>query len=120
VLVRPDAQKTNAKQFNPNLLISDDAQINTKPTLEISADDVKCSHGSTVGRLDEDALFYLRARGVDERAARRMLTVAFASEIPKAIPQDSLRTQVERLVTAKLERSRSAIETAPRSPEDPL
>ncbi len=120
VLVRPDAQKTNAQQFNPNLLISDDAQINTKPTLEISADDVKCSHGSTVGRLDEDALFYLRARGVDERAARRMLTVAFASEIAKAIPQDSLRTQVERLVTAKLERGQFAIETARRSPEDPL
>ena len=120
VLVRQDAQKTNAQQFNPNLLISDDAQINTKPTLEISADDVKCSHGSTVGRLDEDALFYLRARGVDERAARQMLTVAFASEIANAIPQDSLRAQVERLVSAKLERSRSAMETAGRSPEDPL
>jgi len=120
VLVRQDAQKTNAQQFNPNLLISDDAQINTKPTLEISADDVKCSHGSTVGRLDEDALFYLRARGVDERAARQMLTVAFASEIANAIPQDSLRAQVEQLVTAKLERSRSAMETAGRSQEDPL
>ena len=112
VLVRPDAQKTNAQQFNPNLLISDDAQINTKPTLEISADDVKCSHGSTVGRLDEDALFYLRARGVDEPAARQMLTVAFASEIAKAIPQESLRAQVERLVAAKLERNQSAKEVA--------
>ena len=101
VLVRPDAQKTNAQQFNPNLLISDDAQINTKPTLEISADDVKCSHGSTVGRLDADALFYLRTRGVDEPAARQMLTVAYAAEIAKAIPQESLRTQVERLVAAK-------------------
>jgi Fe-S cluster assembly protein SufD len=120
VLVRPDAQKTNAQQFNPNLLISDDAQINTKPTLEISADDVKCSHGSTVGRLDEDALFYLRARGVDERAARQMLTVAFASEIANAVPQDSLRAQVEQLIAAKLERSRSAMKTAGRSPEDPL
>ena len=112
VLVRPDAQKTNAQQFNPNLLISNDAQINTKPTLEISADDVKCSHGSTVGRLDEDALFYFRARGLDEPAARRMLTVAFASEIAKAIPQESLRAQVEQLVSAKLERSRAATETA--------
>ncbi len=120
VLVRPDAQKTNARQFNPNLLLSDDAEINTKPTLEISADDVKCSHGSTVGRLDEDALFYLRARGVDERAARQMLTIAFASEIPKAIPQDSLRAQVEQLVSAKLAQSRSASEAAPVSPEDPL
>jgi len=112
VLVRADAQKTNARQFNPNLLISDDAQINTKPTLEIAADDVKCSHGSTVGRLDEDALFYLRARGVDERAARRMLTVAFASEIAKAIPQESLRAQIEQLVTAKLEQGRALRETA--------
>jgi Fe-S cluster assembly protein SufD len=108
VLVRQDAQKTNAQQFNPNLLISDDAQINTKPTLEISADDVKCSHGSTVGRLDADALFYLRARGVDEPAARQMLTVAFASEIAESIPQESLRAQVERLVTAKLERNQGA------------
>ncbi len=112
VLVRPDAQKTNAQQFNPNLLISDDAQINTKPTLEISADDVKCTHGSTVGRLDEDALFYLRTRGVDEPAARQILTVAFASEITKAIPQESLRAQVERLVTAKLERNQPAKEVA--------
>jgi Fe-S cluster assembly protein SufD len=112
VLVRPDAQKTNAQQFNPNLLISDGAQVNTKPTLEIAADDVKCSHGSTVGRLDDDALFYLRARGLNERVARRMLTVAFASEIALAIPQESLRAQVEKLVAAKLERSRSAKEVA--------
>ena len=74
----------------------------------------------TFVRLDADALFYLRARGLDERAARQMLTVAFASEIANAIPQDSLRAQVERLVSAKLERSRSAMETAGRSPEDPL
>jgi Fe-S cluster assembly protein SufD len=112
VLVRPDAQKTNAQQFNPNLLISDGAQINTKPTLEISADDVKCTHGSTVGRLDEDALFYLRTRGLDERSARQMLTVAFASEIAEAIPQEPLRAQVERLVAAKLERSQAAMGAA--------
>jgi len=112
VLVRQDAQKTNARQFNPNLLISDDAQINTKPTLEICADDVKCSHGSTVGRLDDDALFYLRARGIDARAARRMLTTAFASEIVSAIPQQSLREQIEEWVTTKLERARAAMEAA--------
>lgn len=112
VLVRADAQKTNAQQFNPNLLISDGAQINSKPTLEISADDVKCTHGSTVGRLDEDALFYLRTRGLNERLARQMMTVAFASEIAQAIPQESLRAQVEQLVSEKLERSRSAAETA--------
>jgi Fe-S cluster assembly protein SufD len=112
VLVRPDAQKTNAQQFNYNLLISDDAQVNTKPTLEIAADDVKCSHGSTVGRLDEDGLFYLRTRGLNERVARRMLTVAFASEIAQAIPQESLQAQVEQSVAAKLERSQSAKEVA--------
>jgi len=112
VLVRPDAQKTNARQFNPNLLISDDAQINTKPTLEICADDVKCSHGSTVGRLDDDALFYLRARGLDVRSARRMLTGAFASEIVSAIPQQLLRDRIEALVAAKLERSRAELEAA--------
>jgi Fe-S cluster assembly protein SufD len=112
VLVRPDAQKTNAQQSNRNLLISDDAQVNTKPTLEISANDVKCSHGSTVGRLDEDALFYLQTRGVNEPSARQLLTVAFASEIAQAIPQGSLRAQVEQLVAAKLERSRSTKEAA--------
>ncbi|MEE8165772.1 MAG: Fe-S cluster assembly protein SufD, partial [Myxococcota bacterium] len=112
VLVRPDAQKTNAQQSNRNLLISDDAQVNTKPTLEISANDVKCTHGSTVGRLDEDALFYLQTRGVNEPSARQLLTVAFASEIAQAIPQGSLRAQVEQLVAAKLERSRSTKEAA--------
>jgi Fe-S cluster assembly protein SufD len=112
VLVRPDAQKTNAQQFNPNLLISDDAQINTKPTLEICADDVKCSHGSTVGRLDADALFYLRTRGIDEPAARQMLTVAFAGEIARAIPQESLRTQIEPLIAARLARGDAAKEAA--------
>ena len=110
--MRPDAQKTNAQQFNPNLLISDGAHINTKPTFEISANDVKCSHGATVGRLDEDALFYLRTRGMNERAARQMLTVAFASEIAQAIPQESLRAQVEQLVAAKLKRSQSAKEAS--------
>ncbi len=112
IRVRQDAQKTNAQQFNPNLLISDGAQINTKPTLEIFADDVKCTHGSTVGRLDEDALFYLRARGLDERSARQMLTIAFASEIAQAIPQESLRAQVEQLVAAKLERGQATTGTA--------
>ena len=105
ILVRPGAQKTNAQQSNPNLLTSDRARINTKPTLEIQADDVKCTHGSTVGHLDEDALFYLRARGVEERAAREMLTVAFASEIAQSIPQPSLRAQVEQELARKIDRS---------------
>jgi len=112
VLVRPDAQKINAQQSNRNLLTSDDAQINTKPTLEIQANDVKCTHGSTVGRLDEQMLFYLRSRGLDEQRARRMLTLAFASEIAQAIPQAVVRAQVERLTTLKLERDRSEAEGA--------
>lgn len=105
VLVRPGAQKTNAQQSNPNLLTSDHARVNTKPTLEIHADDVKCSHGSTIGRLDEDALFYLRSRGIGERPAREMLTGAFASEIAHAIRFLPLRDQVEHMVAEKLARS---------------
>jgi len=101
VHVRPGAQKTSAQQSNPNLLVSDDARVNSKPTLEIHADDVKCSHGSTVGRLDDDAVFYLRARGLGEREAREMLTQAFAREVADAIPE-VLRARVEALVDAKL------------------
>jgi Fe-S cluster assembly protein SufD len=102
VRVRADAQKTSAKQSNPNLLVSDRAHVNTKPTLEINADDVKCSHGSTVGRLDEDALFYLRARGIDKTTATQMLVGAFASEITQAIPLESLRAGVQQWITEKL------------------
>ena len=112
ILVRPDAQKTNAQQSNRNLLISDGAQINTKPTLEIQADDVKCTHGSTIGRLDEQTLFYLRTRGIEEHAARAMLTVAFASDVTQAIPESSVRTQVEGLIAQKLERGLSESKTA--------
>ena len=70
IFVRKDAQKTDAKQTNQNLLLSDDATIDTKPQLEIFADDVKCTHGATVGQLDEDAMFYLRSRGIGEEHAR--------------------------------------------------
>jgi Fe-S cluster assembly protein SufD len=112
ILVRPGAQKTNAQQSNPNLLTSDHARINSKPTLEIEADDVKCTHGSTVGHLDADALFYLRARGIEERAARRMLTVAFASEIAQSIPQAALRAQVESEIARKLGQGRPGAEFA--------
>ena len=75
-----DAQKTDAKQTNRNLLLSDDAQIDTKPQLEIYADDVKCTHGATIGQIEEDALFYLRSRGIDEVSARSLLLFAFAGE----------------------------------------
>src|SRR4030095_15356413 len=79
------AQKTDAKQTNKNLLLSEDAVINTKPQLEILAHDVKCAHGSTIGRLEEDAIFYLRSRGLGLEAARGLLTYAFASEVVRRI-----------------------------------
>ena len=76
-----DAQKTDAKQTNRNLLLSDDAQIDTKPQLEIYADDVKCTHGATIGQFDDNALFYLRSRGLPEASARHVLLLAFANEL---------------------------------------
>jgi Fe-S cluster assembly protein SufD len=87
VIVRPGAQKTNATQSNPNLLLADGAEIDTKPQLEIWADDVKCSHGSAIGRLDENALFYLRSRAIGEREARGLLTRGFAAQILNALPE---------------------------------
>jgi Fe-S cluster assembly protein SufD len=80
ITVREDAQKTNANQLNKNLLLSARATVDTKPELEIFADDVKCSHGATVGDLDEDAMFYLEARGISPDEARRMLIEAFAAD----------------------------------------
>ena len=80
IIVHKDAQKTDAKQTNRNLLLSDDAQIDTKPQLEIYADDVKCTHGATIGQVDENALFYLRSRGIEEASARALLLLAFANE----------------------------------------
>ena len=80
IVVHKDAQKTDAKQTNRNLLLSDNAQMDTKPQLEIYADDVKCTHGATIGQIEENALFYLRSRGIDEISARRHAAVAFASE----------------------------------------
>jgi len=101
IIVRPDAQKTNSRQVNRNLLLSESAIVDSKPTLEIHNDDVKCSHGSTIGQLDEEALFYLRARGVGERDARNLLIYAFASEIVdrmKAEPvKEQLRAAIGRL-----------------------
>jgi Fe-S cluster assembly protein SufD len=87
VIVRPGAQKTDATQANPNLLLADGAEVDTKPQLEIWADDVKCSHGSAIGRLDENALFYLRSRAIGERDARALLTHGFAAEILNALPE---------------------------------
>ena len=94
VYVRPHAQQSDAQQMNKNLLLSDDATIDTKPQLEIFADDVKCSHGATIGQLDEDAIFYLRARGVDAATAREMLIVAFATELIDRVTVAPLREQL--------------------------
>ncbi|MEX2206113.1 MAG: Fe-S cluster assembly protein SufD [Myxococcota bacterium] len=94
--VRPDAQKISADQTNRALLLSDRATINSKPQLEIYADDVKCSHGASIGQLDDEQLFYLRARGLDRAAARALLTVAFASEVLEKLPHEALRESLER------------------------
>lgn len=102
VLVRQDAQKTDASQTNKNLLLSDDALVDTKPQLEIFADDVKCAHGAAVGRLDEDALFYLQSRGLPRQAARSLLTWAFASEMVDLIPLAPFRARVQQQVTSRL------------------
>jgi len=96
--VRPDAQKISAEQTNRNLLLSEGAIVNTKPQLEIYADDVRCTHGAAIGRLDEDALFYLRSRGMDLENARSLLTFAFASEITRQLPIEGLRDYLERFV----------------------
>jgi len=102
VLVRKDAQKTQAFQANNNILLTDDADINTKPQLEIYADDVKCSHGATVGQLDEDALFYLRARGIDKKEAKLLLMSAFANDVLKNIQVPALQERIQDLVDTRL------------------
>lgn len=102
IFVRPDAQKTNAYQSNKNILLSDNATINTKPQLEIFADDVKCSHGCTVGQLDEEALFYLRTRGISKEHAQSMLLGAFAEDIVMQIKNEPLRNYVEKLIFDRL------------------
>jgi Fe-S cluster assembly protein SufD len=96
IYVRQDAQKTDAKQTNQTLLLSDDATINTKPQLEIYADDVKCTHGATVGQLDAESIFYLRSRGVGLAEARSLLTYAFANDIVSRIKVAAVREELER------------------------
>ena len=102
IIVAIDAQKTDAKQTNKALLLSEDAQINTKPELEIFADDVKCTHGATVGQLDEDALFYLRARGLGLEQARSVLIHAFAVDLLNHIAIEPIRDQLDELLLAQL------------------
>jgi Fe-S cluster assembly protein SufD len=102
VFVKPEAQKTDAKQTNRNLLLSDEAKVDTKPQLEIFADDVKCTHGATVGRLDDIALFYARSRGVPSAVAQLLLTYAFAAEVTSEVVLQPVREQLERLVRERL------------------
>jgi Fe-S cluster assembly protein SufD len=105
IFVRPDAQKTDAKQTNRNLLLSEEATINTKPQLEIFADDVKCTHGATVGQLEDEHIFYLRARGIGKEMARRMLVHAFASDIVNRISMEEIRLELDDLFYERFERS---------------
>jgi Fe-S cluster assembly protein SufD len=102
IYVRQDAQKTDAKQTNKTLLLSDDATINTKPQLEIYADDVKCTHGATVGQLDDEAIFYLRTRGIGAEEARGLLTFAFANDVISRIKVDAIRERLgQKLLAAR-------------------
>src|SRR5690348_12590655 len=113
IIVHKDAQKTDAKQTNRNLLLSDNAQIDTKPQLEIYADDVKCTHGATIGQIEENALFYLRSRGIDETSARKLLLMAFASECLDRMREDSVRSGIEKLLNNLRFSSGAASTSAP-------
>lgn len=103
IFVQPQAQKTNAYQSNKNILLSENATVNTKPQLEIFADDVKCSHGCTVGQMDEEALFYLRSRGLSEKTARSLLVHAFADDVLEHIKAAPVREYVDQLISERLE-----------------
>jgi Fe-S cluster assembly protein SufD len=106
ILVRKDAQKTDAKQTNKNLVLSDEATIDTKPQLEIFANDVKCTHGATVGQLDEEGLFYLRTRGIGSQSARDILTTAFASDVINRVKVSPLREWLNVNLLIRLQRAR--------------
>ena len=105
VYVHPEAQKTDGKQSNNNLLLSPSARVDTKPQLEIFADDVKCTHGATVGRLDEVAMFYLNSRGIGPETARTLLTYAFAADVLETIELEPLRKELEKMVLARFSAS---------------
>jgi Fe-S cluster assembly protein SufD len=105
IVVHPDAQKTDAKQSNMNLLLSRDAAVDSKPQLEIFADDVKCTHGATMGQIDDEAVFYLRSRGVSEDAARGLLIFSFADESLQHVDIEPLQRQLKKLVISRLPHS---------------
>jgi Fe-S cluster assembly protein SufD len=106
VMVKAEAQKTDAKQTNRNLVLSDFAKVDTKPQLEIFADDVKCTHGATVGQLDEVALFYAQSRGLPADEARRVLTYAFAAEVIEEVALEPVRAELNRLLLERLDQGR--------------
>jgi Fe-S cluster assembly protein SufD len=105
VYVHPEAQKTDGKQSNNNLLLSPTARVDTKPQLEIFADDVKCTHGATVGRLDDLAMFYLNSRGIGPETARTLLTYAFAADVLETIELEPLKKELEKMVLARFSES---------------
>lgn len=103
ILVQPEAQKTDAKQTNKNLLLSEDATADTKPQLEIYADDVKCTHGATIGQLNDESIFYLRSRGIGPGTARRILIHAFAGEIVERIRYEPVRDELDQIIWDRIE-----------------
>ena len=110
IVVRKDAQKTDARQSNKNLLLSEGATINSKPQLEINADDVKCTHGTSIGHLDEDSLFYLRSRGVDPDEARTVLTYGFANDVLNRMKLDAIRVRLECALVARMPATHTQLE----------
>jgi Fe-S cluster assembly protein SufD len=119
VYVRPAAQKTDGKQTNNNLLLSERARVDTKPQLEIFADDVKCTHGATVGRLDEQALFYMKSRGIDDARARHLLTYAFAADVLETIPLPPMVRELERITLERFAGTEVVVEPEELAPRDP-
>jgi Fe-S cluster assembly protein SufD len=119
IIVRKDAQKTDSKQSNKNLLLSEDAVINTKPQLEIWADDVKCTHGATIGQVDQEAIFYLRSRGIALEEARNLLLQAFASDIITRIKFEPLRERLNQALRARLAKGLDSGSTSQRSEGEP-
>ena len=102
IYVQPDAQKTNAFQKNNNLLLGDKSSVNSKPQLEIFADDVKCSHGCTVGQLDETALFYMQQRGIPKKEAKALLMYAFSNAVIESIKIPELKQRITKIIASKL------------------
>ena len=102
IVVEKEAQKTNAFQSNNNVLLSDKATVNSKPQLEIFADDVKCSHGCTIGQLDDSALFYMRSRGIAEKEAKALLMYAFANSVLESVKIPQIKARINKLIATKL------------------